>query len=107
MITPNESFLLENVYTEPDEGRSESRRLSQSDQRELEFVPVNRILRVVETPGPHRQSLSYKLPEVSKRSSEPPNPPSEYFSVTKRNPGCMRRCLQIGVLHPAQCHFLC
>ena len=25
----------------------------------------------------------------------------------KRNPGCIRQCLRAGVLHPAQCHFLC
>merc|ERR1711874_174324 len=25
----------------------------------------------------------------------------------KRNPGCMRKCLKMRVLHPAQCHYLC
>ena len=25
----------------------------------------------------------------------------------KRNPGCMKKCLRMRVLHPAQCHYLC
>ena len=25
----------------------------------------------------------------------------------KRSPGCMRKCVQGGLLHPAQCHSLC
>ena len=29
------------------------------------------------------------------------------MSRRKRNPGCIRQCLRAGVLHPAQCHFLC
>ena len=27
--------------------------------------------------------------------------------VNKRNPTCIRKCLQRKILHPAQCHFLC
>jgi len=29
------------------------------------------------------------------------------FSIQKRGPGCMRRCLEARILHPAQCHSLC
>lgn len=29
------------------------------------------------------------------------------LSVQKRGPGCMRRCLEARILHPAQCHSLC
>ena len=25
----------------------------------------------------------------------------------KRNPGCMRQCLLLRLLHPSQCHFIC
>jgi hypothetical protein len=26
---------------------------------------------------------------------------------SKRNPGCMRQCLLLRLLHPSQCHFIC
>ena len=41
-------------------------------------------------------------PSKMKRSSG-----DEVFRVSKRNPTCIRRCLQKKILHPAQCHFLC
>lgn len=29
------------------------------------------------------------------------------YSRRKRGPGCMKRCLEMRILHPAQCHSLC
>ena len=33
--------------------------------------------------------------------------PSSGMARNKRNPGCMKKCLRMRVLHPAQCHYLC
>jgi len=72
--------------------------------------------------GPHHAHRSRSTPQPTKPNIRPrresPNPGSVHnkhrqkrqeaaFKVYKRGPGCMRRCLEAGLLHPAQCHALC
>jgi hypothetical protein len=61
-----------------------------------------------------------QVPNQSKKGpmlnySGPSDDDSKYEKTTleqvrrrnKRNPGCMRQCLLLRLLHPSQCHFIC
>ena len=58
-------------------------------------------------------SISMIQPKKMKRNIEFGSPTEneesggELRRMVKRNPACIRKCLQRRLLHPAQCHFLC
>ena len=58
-------------------------------------------------------SLSMIQPKKMKRNiefgslTENVESGGELRRMVKRNPACIRKCLQRRLLHPAQCHFLC
>ena len=55
-----------------------------------------------------RAPIGWILEVKEKRQTKKNNDDtSKEHSIEKRNPGCMKKCLERGVLHPAQCHFLC
>ena len=57
-------------------------------------------------PRTYDQEIFPKVETVVESSSDL-LPPHSSLSRKKRNPGCMKKCLRMRVLHPAQCHYLC
>jgi hypothetical protein len=70
-------------------------------------------------PTPPVNDVKYTGPEMEKRRQDAHSPALyEYdngkkerttlrLGRSKRNPGCMRQCLLLRLLHPSQCHFIC
>ena len=69
---------------------------------------------------PNFPPIVYLLPEGYEEMSTQPEdvhlppslgdemlPPGLAVMRKKRNPGCVKKCLLSGTLHPAQCHYLC
>ena len=111
LMRPKESLWLERIFHELNEitserRRTQNKRYSHTEKSEKDIIPVNHMVRVIEGLVPQTSS-NPRLQNVHKRTSKSPKTSPEYFSVSKRNPGCMRKCLEMGILHPAQCHFLC
>ncbi len=70
-------------------------------------------------PTPPVNDVKYTGPETEKRREdahsfalyEEDNGKNKRTTLrlgrNKRNPGCMRQCLLLRLLHPSQCHFIC
>ena len=55
----------------------------------------------------NQRSQTSTFPKTSKTFRRNLRTSPQLLSVSKRNPRCMRKCLTMGILHPAQCHFIC
>ena len=76
-----------------------------ADNSDYEIVPYNEQEKLL--------SITMIQPKKMKRNIEFGTPTENVESggelrrMVKRNPACIRKCLQRRLLHPAQCHFLC
>ena len=59
--------------------------------------------------GPRRKHLQKKkrIEPLTIESSAYIRSPDKHIFLSKRSFACLRQCLRVGNLHPAQCHFLC
>jgi hypothetical protein len=70
-------------------------------------------------PASHVNDAKYTAPEMETRRQDAHSPAlyeddngmnkrtTLRLGRSKRNPGCMRQCLLLRLLHPSQCHFIC
>ncbi|CAG7828237.1 unnamed protein product [Allacma fusca] len=107
---------------ETDEGNSDGRRdydLQRSDADEEQLNEDHQLLRAHlrnilsrraresglydETRYPYSFPTRFYIPNSRSSFVIPPSA----FRTTKRSPGCLRKCMAQGFLHPSQCHSLC
>lgn len=82
------------------------------DVFELEAEPPRRLYYPVMTTKVENMRKENKGIKIYKSDEEAKNDtdrPTTTFNPrrNKRNPGCMRQCLLLRLLHPSQCHFIC